>query len=318
MRSGCRLLVVGIIIYSFYDAGHILARRKIGTLGSRVRHTYVTKETACPRKSEMKFAIMIPTHNRREYVKLMADSLRSSVGIRRVEIWVYDDASTDFGEEELRKWFTYAQKGIRNTHLLMLKKRVGAHRNSRRILEETLKRSDANVLIHLDSDMVLCSTWIMKLKGWLASSDGIISLFRSGSKDHREMSCDRKMCIKDTIGSAGTVWCRDLLIPVLEHLPSEPTAFDYQYSTFLTENTFRLLVPKESAALHFGLYSSRSKRQLTKTDDIGGVEFKWSSLDKKIAERAQAFLDGASPDDPPIDKKLLKKKKKYKRSHKLA
>lgn len=298
-------LLLSIALYCFNNDKFVLARKKKwkdGTIGDKKDDTYVSRDNACPAKGKMKLAIMVSTHNRQEYVKLMADGLRASVGIRRIEIFVYDDASTQYGEKELRKWFTYAQRGMHNTHILILKNRLGAHRQSRRILEETLDRTDANVLIHLDSDMLFIPTWLMKVKGWMDKSDGIMSLYRSKHEFHEDIECDKKFCEKNTIGSAGTVWCRDLLESVLTLVDEEATGgFDYLYSTYLTEHKFRLLVPKDSPALHFGLFSSRNKRKLTKTQDIGGVGFKWRALDKGLAERAQAFLDGGSPDDPDED-----------------
>merc|ERR1712038_1252104 len=97
-------------------------------------------------------------------------------------------------------------------------------------------------------------------------SDGIMSLYRAKDKYHEDISCDKKFCEKNTVGSAGTVWCRDLLESVLTLVEEESGGFDYLFSTYLTEHKFRLLVPAESAALHFGAFSSRNKRQLTKSN----------------------------------------------------
>jgi len=303
--------VVTTILFFYYNDDTVWAKKlDPGTAGRKTKGTFVTRDTACASKREMKIAIVIPTHNRQEYVKLMADGLRASIGIRRIEIWIFDDASTDYGEDELREWFTYAQKGILNTHILTVKKRVGAHINSRRILEEVLQRTDANVIVHLDSDLILTPTWLMKLKGWMTKSDGIMTMYRSDKIHHGEFDCDKRFCMKSTIGSAGTVWCRKLLETVLSEITEKPTAFDFQFSMFLSEHEFRILVPVQSPAIHYGVFSSRSKRQLTKTTDIGGVNFKWKTLDKNLAKRTKAFLEGASPDTPSTDQTDVKKPKK--------
>merc|ERR1712080_577764 len=127
-----------------------------------------------------------------------------------------------------------------------------------------------------DSDLLLTSTWLMKLKGWMVKTDGIMTLYRSEKFAHPEISCDKKFCYKASVGSAGTVWCRNLLESVLSQLPKEDIGFDYQFSTLLIENNFNIPVPIESPALHFGLYSISVKNVLKKVTDIGGVKFNWN------------------------------------------
>lgn len=58
------------------------------------------------------------TYNRGEYVQLQAQSLRATIGVvpwgTRVELYVFDDHSQEYGEAELREWYPMATRIIIN------------------------------------------------------------------------------------------------------------------------------------------------------------------------------------------------------------
>jgi hypothetical protein len=86
----------------------------------------------------------------------MAESLMSTHGLRegmgmggtkaRVEVYVFDDHSTEYGEDQLAKWFEGATI-VRNEH------NVGPDENSRLIFQRFLQ-SDNNAVLIADSDMM--------------------------------------------------------------------------------------------------------------------------------------------------------------------
>jgi hypothetical protein len=62
------------------------------------------------------------------------------------EVLVFDDHSTEYGQEQLAKWFEGATI-VRNEH------NVGPDENTRLIFQRFLK-SDSNVVVIADSDMI--------------------------------------------------------------------------------------------------------------------------------------------------------------------
>ena len=84
------------------------------------------------------------------YVELMAESLMLTHGLRSgavpIEVHVFDDHSTEYGQEQLAKWFEGATI-VRHEH------NVGPDENTRLIFQHFLK-SDSNVVVIADSDMI--------------------------------------------------------------------------------------------------------------------------------------------------------------------
>jgi hypothetical protein len=80
----------------------------------------------------------------------MAESLMLTHGLRSgatpIEVHVYDDHSTEYGEGQLAKWFEGATI-VRHDH------NVGPDENTRLIFQQFL-RSDCNVVVIADSDMI--------------------------------------------------------------------------------------------------------------------------------------------------------------------
>lgn len=80
----------------------------------------------------------------------MAQSLMATHDLQRgtipTEVHVFDDHSSEYGEEQLAKWFQGATIA-RNEH------NVGPDENTRLIFQHFLK-SDSNVVVIADSDMI--------------------------------------------------------------------------------------------------------------------------------------------------------------------
>lgn len=64
--------------------------------------------------SATKVCLAVLTYNRAEYIRMQSMSLQSSRGAlpwgTQLRLWVFDDRSTEFGEDELRQWYPMAEK----------------------------------------------------------------------------------------------------------------------------------------------------------------------------------------------------------------
>ena len=124
---------------------------------------------------------------------------------------------------------------------------------ARHILE-TFSRSKYDVLVLLDSDMVVSSTWWDSLQIGLQHSKGLLSLYRSAAPKHRSNDCTKYLCKMPSMGNAGTVWRRDLTKRMLSEMSNRDGGFDWGWSEWCVKNKVPMEALKESAVLHIGMY----------------------------------------------------------------
>src|SRR5208282_6179181 len=150
----------------------------------------------------MKVAIGIPTFNRSHIVEMHARSLSASrLGPDTIVI-VIDDASTEYDIEFLKSIFP-SRSDIRRR----AKHSGGADLAIRDVMGQLLA-TDADALMLLDSDMLVAENFLEVGVSLLQESDGIISLFNT--PNHPSIGSRGPFVLKRTIGSAGSLWRRDV------------------------------------------------------------------------------------------------------------
>jgi hypothetical protein len=91
----------------------------------------------------------------------------------------------------------------------------------------------------------------------------VVSLYNSAS--HRAYYCDDDVCIKRTVGSAGSVFCRSVVSGLLDSLTLDSTGvikvgggdgFDWGFSRYFEQHHLPIFVLNRSMAAHFGQIGS--------------------------------------------------------------
>lgn len=198
--------------------------------------------------------IAIPTYNRYNLLKIMTASLYSSDLSIPYNIRIYDDCSTEYGLDELKQIFPNAASVNRNSSNLK------ADLNMFSFYKDFLLSSD-KFLFNADSDIIFNKKWLLNGLELIDSTDGVLSLFNATSHQVKEIVND-KVCIKNSIGAAGTLFKRERVEEIVNYfskLPnSEISSFDWKWSDFLTKENIRIFCTNESYVQHIGYYGQNT------------------------------------------------------------
>jgi len=226
----------------------------------------------------MKITIGITTFNRPEYLQRMKKSLYASKGLDACHLRIYDDCSPHWGVDFLKKLFPDAVEIIRR------EKNLGSDHNIRQMFIDFLKTDD-DVLISIDSDLIFHSDWLSILKKGLPFTDGVLSVYNSSlheSKGRVDLDgCDVSFVEKPHIGSAGAAFTKAIMQDIIDNVPISRT-YDWDWSEYLIQKNKRLFVTEKSFVQHIGIDGYNNKNYLT---DFG-MNFE---IDNKINEKI--FID---------------------------
>ena len=221
------------------------------------------------------------THNRPGYVQLSLKALRESK--HDAHVYIFDDASTEITKKELEQW-SGSQMVLLNNN------KKGPDAMARHILETFIAKK-YDILVLLDSDMVVSPNWWDALHEGLKHSTGLMSLYRSAAPKHRSNICTKYLCKMPSMGNAGTVWRRALAEKILSEMSARKGGFDWGWSEWCQKNAVPMEALKESAVLHIGMHGSWS-HETTAEKSVG---FSMDKLSQYIRQKAEYFLKGAKP-----------------------
>ena len=225
------------------------------------------------------------THNRPGYVQLSLKALRESK--HDAHVYIFDDVSTEITKKELEQW-SGSQMVLLNNN------KKGPDAMARHILETFISKK-YDILVLLDSDMVVSPNWWDALHEGLKHSTGLMSLYRSAAPKHRSNICTKYLCKMPSMGNAGTVWRRALAEKMLSEMSARKGGFDWGWSEWCVKNKIPMEALKESAVLHIGMHGSWS-HETTAEKSVG---FYMDKLSQYIRQKAEYFLNGAKPIKQP-------------------
>jgi glycosyltransferase involved in cell wall biosynthesis len=200
-----------------------------------------------------KITLAIATHNRKHLLEKMIKSLYMTDIGNNINIRIYDDASTDFDEDYLKKAFPDSKSIIRNPV------NVGPSKNMHKIFTDFLAHED-DILILTDSDLIFNREWLSVVERIIDHTDGMMSLYNSvlhtGILNTLQIE-NVNMLNKRTIGGAGSVFKKDVVRKIVSELPPSNT-YDWDWSEYLVKSGVRLLVTERSYVQHIGLVGFNS------------------------------------------------------------
>jgi hypothetical protein len=232
-----------------------------------------TEESSAERVAKAaskRVAIGIPTYNRRGLVEACGVSLCSAVGVHDAEIIVIDDCSSEFDIEFLRGVFPKgASIARRETNS------GGADYALYKMLK-TLLETGADILIVLDSDMIVSRDFIDRAVALLPKTDGLLSLYNSHK--HLGVHACESLMLKNSIGAAGSAWSKELLSELIANVPFE-TYYDWAFSRYIVKTGKRIMSVRNSCVQHTGLSEGQHAASFLQTDfGIGFVDYHGSNL----------------------------------------
>mgnify|MGYP001378184514 CR=1 FL=1 len=237
--------------------------------------------------------IGIPLHNRKGYVKFHSKVLRQYNNVNSKDIFIFDDASTEYDEVQLRKWYG------KDIHYFRSATHLKADKNTRRLFTHFAK-SNYDILLTLDSDLILDNQWKQFIYDNIYKS-GVLSLYHSGIGHHKTFNCNETICQKQSMGNAGTVMKKSIVIEMLKHHKSHD--FDWGWVAYFKNRGINMYVPKNSLVLHYGKIGENNAcdtRELAKG-------FNRSILPSWIRLRLYFYFDKCSNPSTIFNKKKVEK-----------
>ncbi len=203
----------------------------------------------------MKITIGVTTFNRRELLQLTAESLARSASLEYCNIRIYDDCSDQFSVSDIKNMFPV------DVNIIRREKNIGADENMRRMYIDFLDTGD-DALVNCDADLLFRGDWIQLLTTLLPQTDGVLSLYNSSNHPcvHELRILETPLVEKEHLGSAGTVFSREIVAAIVHNVPSS-RSYDWDWSRFLRREEKRLLCTRDSYVQHIGLDGHNSGKE---------------------------------------------------------
>ena len=197
----------------------------------------------------MRVAIGVATYNRSDLVSMNARSLSRTRLPPDTEIIVVDDASTEFGVEFLKEVYPVG------TDVQRRETNSGGADYALCDLLNRLVTTGADALVLLDSDMIVSADFAEKIAELLPLTNGIVCLFNTAA--HPAFGARGPFVLKRTVGSAGTVWRRDLAAKMLDVVPPGRN-WDWRFCDYLMDSGYEICVVRNSLAQHIGINAGQN------------------------------------------------------------
>ena len=197
--------------------------------------------------------IGITTYNRLKILRAMAESLyQSDISVPQ-NIKIYDDCSTEYGIDELKKLFpTAVSIKVNETNLK-------ADENTYMMYEDFLSSGD-DWFFNADSDLIFSKGWLARAFELIERTNGILTLFNA-NLHHTYKNIDSDLCLKKTIGCAGTLFKRERMEQLIRfiNLSNNKKSLDWQFSRYFNELNVPIYCVKKSLVQHIG-YTGQNSR----------------------------------------------------------
>jgi hypothetical protein len=163
-------------------------------------------------------------------------------------IRVYDDFSTEYGTDELKELFPTAVSVFKNAV------NFKADRNIYLMYKDFLLTQD-EYFFNADSDIIFSKEWLSTALNLLPKTNGILSIFNASSHPLKK-NVDNDLCIKETIGAAGTLISRQRVVELMRVFDFEDSAasFDWICSQYFTSRGIDVYCTNNSLVQHIGYH----------------------------------------------------------------
>lgn len=207
----------------------------------------------------MKLFIGVCTYNRKNIIEYTSKSLNEVNDINKSDIYIFDDFSTEYDVEYLKKLYPTAKK-IKRTE-----KNLGADFNTKSMYEEFM-RSDCEYLFNADSDLIFNSNVLKIIEKNIenlenANKEIMFSLINI--PEHKVIKdFDENLCYKYSVGAGGVVFSKKVVEMFINSFPErysvEIPSIDHYFCNVLRKNNCDIFCSKKSYLQHIGLIGQNS------------------------------------------------------------
>ena len=210
------------------------------------------------------------TYNRKEVLERTIVSLTQVKNIEDVDIFIFDDCSTEYTKEDLKKMIPFAKQ------IVVRENNLRADRNMYQIHQDYIN-SNYDILLQVDSDVIFHKDFIEIIKSILSTQTKypVFSLYNSSNHPFVEKGNSleiNKVAFKEkhSIGGICVLFTdKNILKNILDNIPKERKSFayDWYWSHKLQEKGTPVMVSKQSFLQHIGVEGQNNKE--IKGIDIG-------------------------------------------------
>lgn len=196
--------------------------------------------------------IGVTTYNRLYLLKTMAASLyQSDISVPH-NVRLYDDCSTEYSAEDLKKLFPTA------VSIKVNKINMKADENIIEMYKDFLKTDD-DYFFNADSDLIFSKNWLTRALELIERTSGVLTLLNANLHGSYK-DIDEDLCLKKTIGSAGTLFKRNRIEELINFMNPDKNkkSFDWQFSQFFVEMSVPIYCVKNSLVQHIGYTGQNS------------------------------------------------------------
>jgi len=219
-----------------------------------------------------KFTIGLTTFNRKNMLIKCFPSINKLNSAH--DFLIYDDCSTELTEDFLKVFF-------QNWRVFRSNDNSGRADFAISRLMDLFLETGKDYLVLLDSDLLVDPELSEFVCDNAQNTDGFFSIFNTPS--HPSLSEEGIWDLKSHVGSAGTVWSRDLLREVRANVPTTHK-YDWDWSEYLLKTGRRILVSKRSYVQHLGFSNGQNADNFL----MGDLGLNFQNYEK---ETLSIFLD---------------------------
>lgn len=214
--------------------------------------------------------LAMATYNRKEVLERTIVSLTQVKNIEDVDIFIFDDCSTEYTKEDLKKMIPFAKQ------IVVRENNLRADRNMYQIHQDYIN-SNYDILLQVDSDVIFHKNFIEIIKSILSTQTKypVFSLYNSSNHpfvENRNPLEINKIIFKEkhSIGGICVLFTdKNILKNILDNIPKERKSFayDWYWSHKLQEKGTPVMVSEQSFLQHIGVEGQNNKE--IKGIDIG-------------------------------------------------
>lgn len=202
-----------------------------------------------------KIRIAIGTYNRKEILETCICSLAQVRNLEYFDVYIYDDASSDYDEAYLKDLISFASRITRNPTNFKSCKNMHSYYSD-------FLNSESDFLLQIDSDMIFNESVlevVMKICE-LNITNAVFSFYNSNnhlfvSNEREELIQGVSFGIKEHIGAASVLFPKQIIKDILSNVKiinEDYSYYDWKWSEYLCNNKIPIYVTENSLMQHIG------------------------------------------------------------------
>ncbi len=173
----------------------------------------------------------------------MAESLLEVKGICNEDIYVYDDASSEYDNKYIKEKIPNAKQ------IIVRESNLGADQNLYNAIYD-FSCSNYTHMVVFDSDLLFEENILIFIRQNMCKTQGIMSVYNSCRHESIEQE-DDIFVKKQSVGAAGLVLSKEIANDIIDKVPLS-RSYDWDICKHVTKQGIKIVVSNESHVQHIG------------------------------------------------------------------